>query len=148
MKHANRRTALTAGQKKDADRLQRYIHREGLRSVMNSTKWAEMETALLTIPGFRPELRVKCVREPEPTGDHWDMSFPFHLLGPRATIEWLDIDLFRRIRRGALIDDEITDLTNEVVAALRSCQAPISQERGVIRTWGYLRPRVTPQFIT
>jgi hypothetical protein len=145
MKHANRRTALTSGQKKDTDRLQRYIHREGLCSVVNRTKWAEVETALLTIPGFRPEFRVKCVREPEPTGDYWDMSFPFHIPS-RVTIEWLDIDPFRRIHRGALIDDEITDFTNEVIAALRSCHVPFSRERGVIRIWGYLRPGQAPDF--
>lgn len=63
MKRANP-TVLTPEQQKNAVRFQRSIKREGLGSVMNNTKWAEAEHALLTIPGFRPQFRAKCEREP------------------------------------------------------------------------------------
>ena len=133
----------TPAQKKYTARLRRYIQREGLSSVMNDTKWAEVEQALLAIPGFVPRFRVKCVLDPEPAAEQWDMSFPFHL-PPRAAIEWLDLDPMLRIRRGALVSDKVTDFTGEVITALRLCNVPFSQEYGAIRVWGYLRPGVTP----
>ena len=52
-----------------------------------------------------------------------------------------------RIRRRALVSDEIMDFTDQVVAALHSCNVPCSQEHGVIRIGGYMRPGMAPVFL-
>jgi hypothetical protein len=68
---------MTSEQKKDNERLRRYIEREQLYPVMNETKWRETMKAMQSIEGFTARrLRVKCLRDPEPPTTHWHVDFP------------------------------------------------------------------------
>ena len=135
---------LTAEQQKDTERLQRYITREQLQSVLNATKWREAVAALRAIPDFTVRFRVKTVREAPPDPAFWEGSVPWHL-PPPVTIEWLEVDPIQRIRRGILVPDIEIDRSVVIMQALHSIQVPFSREGNAIRIWGYLRSGTVPE---
>ncbi len=132
---------FTEEQRKDAERLRRYIEREQLIALMNDTKWRKVITALRHIPNFPMRFRVQCLRSDSPAT--WDSSFPWHVPQPYNVIEWLDIDPIAHFHRGQLISDATIDFTEQVVQALQSVSVPFSHEGPFIRIWGYARPDTT-----
>lgn len=130
---------MTTEQEKDAERLDRYIVRERLSSIMNDTKWHEAINALLKIVPSRMKFRFKCVRDPESPINQWEVSFPYHIPIPYKTIEWLDIDPLVRIFREQLVSDEINDYTHEIVNAFNTINVPFILHNGIIRIQGYIR---------
>jgi hypothetical protein len=130
--------SMTPEQKKDDERLQRYIEREQLCSVMNNTKWREMVEALQSIARFQVKFRVKCLRDAQPPLDYWQGSFPYHVPTFKV-IEWLDINPLMKIHRGQLLDDEVIDFTDQVISALELKNIPHLREDEAIRIWGYIR---------
>lgn len=138
---ALKKGCMTPEQKKNAERLRRYIEREQLYPVMNNTKWREAIDALVSIKGFAIHFRVKCLRGAEPSMDYWGGSFPEHIPYPYKVIEWLDIDPLMKLHRGQLVAPEIRDFTEEVQQALSSKNVPFVQMGDVIRIYGYTRIR-------
>jgi hypothetical protein len=133
---------FTEEQRKDVERLLRYIEREQLIALMNDTKWREVIAALGHILNFPIRFRVQCLRsDASPT---WDSSFPWHVPQPYNVIEWLDIDPIAHYHRGQLIPDATIDFTEQVVQALQSVSVPFSYEGPFIRVWGYARPNTAP----
>jgi hypothetical protein len=133
---------MTEDQRKDNVRFRRYIEREDLRQMMNSTKWREVIAALRAIPAFEvnAQFRVKDVRgEPDPDW-YWDRSFPWHV-PTYVTIEWLDIH-----PTPGYAGMPPLDFTESIVEALRSVNVPFSFVGDFIRIWGYLRPGDSPEF--
>lgn len=115
---------MTPEQSKDAERLARYIVREGLSSRMNDTKWRETLGALRGALGSGVEFRVKDVRWPAPSG--WDRDFPYSVPHFEA-IEWLDVRVSG-------------DEADAVAAALGVRNVPFLREPDRIRIEGYTRP--------
>lgn len=130
---------LTSDQKKDRERLERYIAREGLSSVMNQTRWREAIQVLLQTQGYGLRFLVKCLREPEASAIQWESSFPYHVPQPFTVIEWLEVDPVVRKRQGQVVAEEVQDHTEAVLTALRSRNVPCFQVHGLIRIPGYLR---------
>jgi hypothetical protein len=136
---------LTEDQKKDADRLARYIEREQLVSVMNDTKWQRLFGALEPIAGWL-DFRRKDVRGSEQASESWCSDF-YHMFGGWSGIEWLDIRAQLTIRRGALVEPSIEDKTSLLIRAVRVAGVAFSQHEESIRIWGYLRPGVSPDWV-
>jgi hypothetical protein len=137
----------TAEQKKDLERLQRYIQREGLTSCMNDTKWDAAVRAIQSVPRFSPRFRARCVKDqqgvfPKP----WDGSFPWHVPTFKF-IEWLELDPILRTPLGHLLANACEDFTEQLCHALSAAHVPFSIEDGAIRIWGYLRPGSSPRFV-
>ena len=130
---------MTPEQQKDAERLERYIAREGLSSVMNDSKWREAIEVIGQVKGY-VRFRVKCVRDPEPRPDRWESSFPYHVPRPYKVIEWLEIDPIEEKFRGQLLSPETRDRTEALIDALRSHSIPFIHENARIRIQGYTRP--------
>jgi hypothetical protein len=121
---------VTEDQKKDADRLARYIEREQLVSVMNDTKWQRLFNALEPIAGFL-DFRRKDVRGSEQESEPWCSDF-YLMLGGWANIEWLDITAQRN--------------TPILIRAVREAGVAFSRSDTCVRIWGYLRPGVSPDW--
>jgi hypothetical protein len=135
---------MTSEQQKDDERLDRYIAREGLASVMNNTKWREAIQVLQDVMGYNVRFRVKCVRGSEPGADYWDGSFPYHVPTYKA-IEWMEINTIVGIysdgpTTGRYCTGKVSDYGDRVGEALSSKSIPFYQSAGVIRLQGYTRP--------
>ncbi len=131
---------MTSEQQKDAERLERYVVREGLSSVMNDTKWREALDALQGVTGYIVRFRVKDVRGPEPRPGYWDRDFPYNISRPYKNIEWFEVNPLVERSRGALLAPDVEDFTGAIVMTFQSKGIPYHHERGVIRIRGYTRP--------
>jgi uncharacterized protein DUF6678 len=126
----------TEDQKKDCERLHRYIVREQLVSHMNNTKWDKLRELMVELGNECPLYRVQCLRAPPAHG--WDGDWYYHLPTYKS-IEWLDIDPILRERRGQLLEDKKMDYTQRYVNLLKENHIPFSFEGEYIRIWGYQR---------
>ncbi len=101
---------LTPEQQKDEERLNRYISREGLASVMNDTKWREAIQVLQDVMGYSVRFRVKVVRGSEPPTDYWDGSFPEHFRAPSyKSVEWMEVNTLVRLWKAGTYTGEVDD---------------------------------------
>lgn len=126
---------MTADQQRDAERLERYIRREQLVSVMNNTKWRELQTAMAGVRPAQPQYVVKDLQSTKPTRER---DWTYHL-GLYKSIEWVDIDPVYRERRGALLPDLEHDMTEQVIGLLRERSIPYELGPEYIRIYGYRR---------
>ncbi len=130
---------MTPEQEKDAERLDRYIIREGLSSLMNDTKWREVMDIVQEVMGNNIRFRIKDVRGTEQEADHWTGSFPYHVPQPYKTIEWFEIATIVEQRIGNPSVATVQDLTESLVHALRTKHIPFYPQEGTIRIPGYIR---------
>jgi len=134
----------TEEQKKDAERLARYIEREQLVSVMNDTKWRRLFDVLEPIQDWL-DFRRKDIRGSEHESESWCDDLHM-MLGNQRSIEWLDIRARLTIPRGALLEPKIEDNTALLIQSVKRTGVRFSQHEHGIRIWGYLRPGVGPDW--
>ncbi len=134
----------TEDQKKDRERLENYIRREQLVSIMNNTKWAELRELMLSLDK-KPRYRVQCSNADSIHSEAWDRDWYYHL-PPYKAIEWLGIDPIITERRGHLLPDKLTNQLDAIVGKLSNKSIPYSMDNSRIRVWGYKRPGRTIDF--
>ena len=104
-------------QKKDAERLARYIEREQLVSVINDTKWQRLFEALEPIQASL-DFRRKDVRGNETESERWCDDL-YMMIGNSKNIEWLDIRAQQAVSHGALLQPKVEDNTPLLIQAVR-----------------------------
>jgi hypothetical protein len=122
-----------------------FINEHNLVSVMNNTKWNKLATAIVANDNKEPCVRVKFLRENEPTGFslmEWNLEVHNCTL-----FEWIDIDPIKRIRVGGLVPDKEINLTSHVLEILNQNNIPYSIENGMYRVWGYYTSGNVPTFV-
>ena len=127
---------MTVDQQKAIERLERCIQREQLVSVMNDTKWRELQAAMTSI---QPRYRVKCLsdrsdQEALQSERDWAYHLPLY-----RWIEWVEIDPICRERRGRLLPDIEHDMAPQILALLRERSIPHEMQSGGIWIYGYRR---------
>jgi hypothetical protein len=127
-------------------KLKRYIERENISSVLNNTKWERLFKELQEIE-FTLDFQRKDLDEAEPSPDHWDSDL-YHVIGAWEQIEWLNIRALISLPNGALVKPEIEDNTQLLIKALRQSGVPYCMNNDGIRIYGYLRPGVSPEWIS
>ncbi|VVS96526.1 conserved hypothetical protein [Marinobacter salarius] len=133
----------TDEQAKDRQRLERYIDREALTSVMSNTKWEKLRALMIEESARRPAWRVRCLRDTREVEPQWDGDWHYHLPEFKH-IEWLEIFPIQKERKGYLLPDKVTDY---FVGLLKSNSIPFSIEGESLRIWGYLRPCQAVEFV-
>ncbi|MGF2687284.1 DUF6678 family protein [Marinobacter sp. DUT-3] len=136
----------TDEQAKDRQRLERYIARKALASVMSNTKWEKLRALMIEESDRRPVWRVRCLRDTREVEPQWDGDWYYHLPEFKH-IEWLEISPIQKERKGYLLPDKVTDNTDYFVGLLKSNNIPFSIEGESLRIWGYLRPGQAVEFV-
>jgi len=136
----------TEDQFKDCERLERYIVRNSLISVMNNTKWEKLRTLMLEETERQPAWRVRCLRDKQETEPQWGGDWRYHLPEYKY-IEWLEIYPINKERRGHVLPDRVTDNTEYFTSLLKCRSIPFSIEGESIRIWGYQWPGQTVEFV-
>ena len=129
----------TEEQRKDSERLERYIVRESLISILNNTKWDKFVSLMLAESDRKPAWRVRCLRDQRTCEPQWDRDWNYHL-PPYKYIEWLEIYPITTERLGYLLDDKTTVNTQYFVELLKENNIPFSIEGESLRIWGYQWP--------
>jgi hypothetical protein len=119
------------------------LAKRGLVSVMNDTKWAELQGAIRRELPFGPPYQLKVVLNPRPEPeqfetevDHWG-DWSDECLSPSYEIEWLRVrPRFLRFR-GRLIAPEIQSVEPEFLAILHRCHIPYRHDGDTIWIYGY-----------
>ncbi|MGY3791266.1 DUF6678 family protein [Aquimarina sp. 433] len=123
------------------------VTRKNLSSVMNDTKWLELQEGIATLP-FPPAYNEKLIQwdkaqftfhdfpsPPKYQGDwssFWEEGLPLFF-----TIEWLEIRGTHQIPQGRLVSPKILDETEEIHQLLHKLNIPFEQEKDVFTIYGY-----------
>lgn len=121
--------------------------RRNLSSFMNDTKWLELQAGIQSLP-FPPAYNVQLLlsekedsflyelkNEPAFFGDwssYWEEGLPIFF-----TIEWMEIRPRHRKSQGRLLDDIISDETDELLALLDTLNIPFETNHGSVFIYGY-----------
>ncbi|MFD2562867.1 DUF6678 family protein [Aquimarina rubra] len=127
--------------------IKKIVASKKLSSVMNDTKWLELQQGIETLP-FPPAYNEKLVQwneikfrfseienEPAFLGDwssFWEEGLPIFF-----TIEWLEIRPKHRKNIGRLVPPKILDETTELIQLLNKLNIPFEEEKGTIIIYGY-----------
>lgn len=128
-------------------RVSKIVKSRNLSSVMNDTKWLELQQNIETLP-FPPAYNEKLIVKekaaftfkvfkdpPKYQGDwssFWEEGLPIFF-----TIEWLEIRATQQIHQGRLVPPKIIDATKALVQLLNKLNIPFEQESDIITIYGY-----------
>jgi len=121
------------------DKIKEFVFTHRLASVMNRTKWREVAAQMISNPDFNPRVRVKYLFDEQPSGfNHqwWDWV----KTEEAREIEWMEISPIALERVGWLVEDIQTDFSTWVRQALSECSIPFTEQNGIFRINGCLRP--------
>jgi hypothetical protein len=128
------------------EKVQKTVAEKRLCSVMNDTKWLELQDAVYELPFLPPNI-VKCVTYDDeyPIGQLLDAptyigdwsSFWEEGLPEFFTIEWMRVRPRHGKHRGRLVDPEILDETREFEAILKRLHIPHEEQDGTFTIYGY-----------
>lgn len=117
------------------------VEQRNMISVMNNTKWLELQNSVKELP-FLPPYELKFITdnyEPQPldkdirnTGN-WDDE----VMLPFFNIEWIKVRPRYIKDRGRLIDGEVIDETDMFIEILEKYSIPYEEDNGALIIYGY-----------
>jgi hypothetical protein len=119
------------------------IAERGLVSIMNDTKWAELQRAIRHELPFGPPYQMKVVLNPHPEPDHFEADvenwgdWSDECLSPFYEIEWLRVRPRCLRRRGHLLAPEVQSVESEFMAILQRFQIPYRRDGDTVWIYGY-----------
>jgi hypothetical protein len=124
------------------ERIRLAVRRRGLVSIMNDTKWRELETAVRSQLLFPPPYQIKYVLnaapEPEPfaPGDSWG-DWSHESLYPFADIEWMRVRPRALRRRGRSAGPDGWSVESRFLGILHRHQIPYRHDGESVWVYGY-----------
>ncbi|QAA32287.1 DUF6678 family protein [Clostridium manihotivorum] len=122
----------------------RIINEKQMYSLMNNTKWRELQSAVKTLQ-FPPPYQIKYVHMDTLYPETFD-NIPWYYgdwsneaITPFYSIEWIRVQPVCRYHQGQLIDDGIIDETNEFLSILNKYSIPYEELNGTYFIYGYKR---------
>ena len=117
------------------------VEAKGLCSVMNNTKWRELQAAMETL-AFPPPYQIKQVHKPctaEFAEDVWYVGdWSDEAMQPFFAIEWIQVRPRYTKHVGQLVKPTVIDETAEFQAVLQSCHIPYEEDgHGGFMIYGY-----------
>lgn len=134
-------------------KIRQIIQEEGLCSVMNNTKWAELKKGISELP-FHPPFVIKSVDEQETDWHNfdkdeynscdWGLYMDNYLGGdiyavPFYAVEYIKIRPRLLKYQGRLIKDKVIDETEDFLAVLKKYNIPYEEQNGTYIIYGYRR---------
>ena len=119
------------------------VSKRGLVSVMNDTKWAELQGAVRRELPFGPPYQLKDVLNSLPEPEHFESDgaglgdWSDECLSPFYAIEWLRIRPRRLRPRGQLIAPEVESVEPAFMEILRRYAIPHRCDVETIWIYGY-----------
>ncbi|MCD8102074.1 MAG: hypothetical protein LUE26_05810 [Alistipes sp.] len=122
-----------------------FTERNGLRGVMNDTKWLELQQAVRDELPFPPVFVVKRLGEEGEKhilekDEYWYGAWRNYYdegMPQLVTIEYIKVRPRLAVHRGRLNSPEIIDCTKEFLDILRRLNIPYVQDEHIITIYGY-----------
>lgn len=123
------------------EKVMRIASEKRLYSVMNNTKWKELQNAIRELP-FPPPYEMKYITDKDdPPEFDKDVSYlgdwTDEPLIPFFRIEWIKVRPRYIKYRGSLINGELVDETDEFISILRKYSIPYEEKQGTFIIYGY-----------
>src|ERR1051326_112598 len=118
------------------------VARRGLVSVMNDTRWAELQEAIRQELPFGPPYQMKVVQNPHPKPEHFETDvegwgdWSNECLSPFYEIEWLRVRPRFLRRRRRLTAPEVHSVEAEFVAILHRLSIPYRRDGDTVWIYG------------
>jgi hypothetical protein len=128
----------------DKKKVIRIIDEKQMYSVMNDTKWRELQSAVLESLPFPPPFQIKDVlgKEPFPKDfeeDVWYLGDWIEGLNPFYSIEWIRVRPRYLKNIGKLLPQTRIDITEEFKSILLKCSIPFKEDKDTIYIYGYIQ---------
>lgn len=124
-------------------KVQAVVAEKQLCSIMNNTKWEELQSGVLIGLRFPPPYQVKLVLEdtPEPKtfdSDVWYLGDWVEGLLPFYSIEWIRVRPRYLKHKGLLVKDEVVNITDDFRILLQNLKIPYKEENKSFYIYGYI----------
>lgn len=119
------------------------IAERNLVSIMNNTKWRELQDAVINTLLFPPPYQCKYLLEeilhPEEfETDVWYWGDWHEGIEPFYNVEWIRVRPRYLKHRGRLVSPELMDITDDFVNILKSLSIPYRLDNDTYYIYGYL----------
>ncbi|GKV54477.1 hypothetical protein NCCP2222_04240 [Sporosarcina sp. NCCP-2222] len=114
-----------------------------LASVMNDTKWRELQDAVLNELLFPPPYQIKYVMEdqlyPEEfESDVWYWGDWIEGIDPFYNVEWIRVRPRYLKHRGRLVSPEVVDIADDFGKILKELSIPYRLDQDTYTIYGYI----------
>ena len=119
------------------------VARRGLVSVMNDTKWVELQGAIRRELSFGPPYQLKVVLNPSPEPEYFENDVHYRgdwsdeCLSPFYAIEWVRVRPRFLRHRGRLISPEVQSVELEFLEIVRRYHIPHRHDVDTVWIYGY-----------
>jgi hypothetical protein len=124
-------------------KIQAVIGEKQLCSIMNNTKWEELQSGVLNTLPFPPPYQAKYVLEEslEPKyfdSDVWYLGDWVEGLSPFYAVEWIRVRPRYLRHKGILLKGEVVDITDNFRILLQNLKIPHKEENNSFYIYGYI----------
>lgn len=114
-------------------------------SIMNNTKWKELQNAMIHDLPFPPPYKMKTIGEKETVDHIFDKDVWYHgdwtdeclCFGDYKNIEWIKVRPRYIQHQGKYVTDKLIDETEKFIEILIKYNIPYEEENGTFLISGY-----------
>lgn len=123
------------------------IERRQLTSVMNETRWKRLNRALSEALCYAPPYQIKYLGEdtlfPSESLSEYELLWGeweyIWMESSLQSIEWIRLRPKVLIYKGAIVEPDVFDMTDELISTLKKERIPFIQDNKTIQIFGYVR---------
>lgn len=124
-------------------RVMKTVAERNLVSVMNDTKWRELQGAVINTLLFPPPYQAKYLLEDRLYPEEFEMDVSYwgdwiEGIVPFYSVEWIRIRPRYLKHRGRLVSPEVIDITDDLVKLLKELSIPYRLENDTYIIYGYV----------
>lgn len=124
-------------------RVMKTVAERNLVSVMNDTKWRELQGAVINTLLFPPPYQAKYLLEDRLYPEEFETDVSYwgdwiEGIVPFYSVEWIRIRPRYLKHRGRLVSPEVIDITNDFVKLLKELSIPYRLENDTYIIYGYV----------
>lgn len=124
-------------------RVMKTVAERNLVSVMNDTKWRELQDAVINTLLFPPPYQAKYLLEGRLYPEEFETDVSYwgdwiEGIVPFYSVEWIRVRPRYLKHRGRLVSPEVIDITDEFVKLLKELSIPYRLENDTYIIYGYV----------
>lgn len=124
-------------------RVMKAVTERNLVSIMNDTKWRELQDAVINTLLFPPPYQGKYLLDDRLYPEEFETDVSYwgdwiEGIAPFYTVEWIRVRPRYLKYRGRLVSPEVIDITDDFAKLLKELSIPYRQENETYTIYGYI----------